>query len=82
MRMAVNTWIRTTKQLDGFIDFDKATQDPGQPDCSCPRMTPATTSTPRTPATRQWANPSTSNSSNRSRVATSDHNPERQEPTE
>jgi lysophospholipase L1-like esterase len=31
MRQAVNQWIRTTKQLDGFIDFDKATQDPANP---------------------------------------------------
>ena len=31
MRAAVNNWIRTTKQLDGFIDFDKATQDPANP---------------------------------------------------
>ncbi len=31
MREAVNTWIRTTKLLDGFIDFDKATQDPTNP---------------------------------------------------
>ncbi|MDE3104701.1 MAG: SGNH/GDSL hydrolase family protein [Acidobacteriota bacterium] len=31
MRQAVNTWIRTTKVLDGFIDFDKATQDPANP---------------------------------------------------
>jgi lysophospholipase L1-like esterase len=31
MRTAVNNWIRTTKQLDGFIDFDKATQDPANP---------------------------------------------------
>src|SRR5206468_9724769 len=31
MRVAVNTWIRTTKQLDGVIDFDKATQDPANP---------------------------------------------------
>lgn len=28
MRQAVNKWIRTTNVLDGFIDFDKATQDP------------------------------------------------------
>jgi lysophospholipase L1-like esterase len=27
IRQAVNKWIRTTNQLDGFIDFDKATQD-------------------------------------------------------
>jgi lysophospholipase L1-like esterase len=28
MRQAVNTWIRTTKELDGVVDFDKATDDP------------------------------------------------------
>jgi len=32
MRQAVNQWIRTTNQLDGFIDFDKATQDPSKPE--------------------------------------------------
>jgi lysophospholipase L1-like esterase len=31
MREAVNQWIRTTNQLDGFIDFDKATSDPANP---------------------------------------------------
>ena len=31
MRQAVNAWIRTTKDLDGVVDFDKATEDPGQP---------------------------------------------------
>ena len=31
MRQAVNQWIRTTSQIDGFIDFDKATQDPAAP---------------------------------------------------
>ncbi len=31
MRQAVNQWIRTTSQVDGFIDFDKATQDPANP---------------------------------------------------
>jgi lysophospholipase L1-like esterase len=31
MRQAVNQWIRTTNQLDGVIDFDKATQDPTNP---------------------------------------------------
>ncbi len=31
MRQAINRWIRTSKQLDGFIDFDKATQDPANP---------------------------------------------------
>jgi lysophospholipase L1-like esterase len=32
MRQAVNQWIRTTRELDGFIDFDKATSDPAHPD--------------------------------------------------
>jgi lysophospholipase L1-like esterase len=32
MRQAVNQWIRTTKLLDGFIDFDKATRDPAKPE--------------------------------------------------
>jgi len=31
MRQAVNKWIRTTSQIDGFIDFEKATQDPANP---------------------------------------------------
>lgn len=31
MRQAINKWIRTTNQLDGVIDFDKATQDPANP---------------------------------------------------
>ncbi|MGP8259964.1 MAG: SGNH/GDSL hydrolase family protein [Acidobacteriaceae bacterium] len=31
MREAVNQWIRTTNQFDGFIDFDKATQNPANP---------------------------------------------------
>lgn len=31
MRQAINQWIRTSKQLDGFIDFDKATRDPASP---------------------------------------------------
>lgn len=31
MRQVVNKWIRTTNQLDGFIDFDKVTQDPANP---------------------------------------------------
>lgn len=31
MRQAVNKWIRTTSVLDGFVDFDKATQDPANP---------------------------------------------------
>jgi lysophospholipase L1-like esterase len=36
MRQAVNHWIRTTDQLDGFIDFDKATQDPSKPEVFSP----------------------------------------------
>lgn len=31
IRQAVNKWIRTTNLLDGFIDFDKATQDATNP---------------------------------------------------
>ncbi len=36
VRQDVNQWIRTTKALDGFIDFDKATQDPAHPDAFLP----------------------------------------------
>jgi lysophospholipase L1-like esterase len=28
---ALNQWIRTTNQIDGYIDFEKATQDPANP---------------------------------------------------
>ena len=31
IRQALNQWIRTTKELDGFVDFDKATSDPANP---------------------------------------------------
>jgi lysophospholipase L1-like esterase len=31
VRKALNQWIRTTTQIDGFIDFEKATQDPANP---------------------------------------------------
>jgi len=31
IRSALNAWIRTTKDLDGVIDFDKATRDPANP---------------------------------------------------
>jgi len=31
IRSALNAWIRTTKELDGVIDFDKATRDPANP---------------------------------------------------
>lgn len=31
MREAVNQWIRTSGVFDGVIDFDKVTQDPGNP---------------------------------------------------
>ena len=31
VRGAVNRWIRTSHTLDGFVDFDKATQDPQNP---------------------------------------------------
>lgn len=36
MRQAVNQWIRTTNQLDGVIDFDKATRDPANPEVYLP----------------------------------------------
>jgi lysophospholipase L1-like esterase len=36
MRQAVNQWIRTTKELDGVIDFDKVTSDPAHPDVFLP----------------------------------------------
>jgi lysophospholipase L1-like esterase len=31
VRVAVNSWIRSQKEADGVIDFDKATQDPANP---------------------------------------------------
>jgi lysophospholipase L1-like esterase len=31
IRQAVNQWIRTTKDLDGVMDFDKVTTDPANP---------------------------------------------------
>nr|ADC35792.1 lipolytic enzyme G-D-S-L family protein [uncultured bacterium 282] len=31
IRQAVNKWIRTSNELDGFIDFEKASQDPANP---------------------------------------------------
>ncbi len=36
VRIAVNQWIRTTDQLDGVIDFDKATRDPANPSVFTP----------------------------------------------
>ncbi|GGG70301.1 SGNH/GDSL hydrolase family protein [Edaphobacter dinghuensis] len=36
IREAVNQWIRTTNQLDGVIDFDKATSDPAHPNVFLP----------------------------------------------
>lgn len=37
IRMAVNQWIRTSGEFDGVIDFDRAIQDPDNPN----RMAPA-----------------------------------------
>jgi lysophospholipase L1-like esterase len=31
-RQVVNEWIRTSKEYDGVIDFDRATRDPAKPD--------------------------------------------------
>ena len=36
VRQALNTWIRTTKELDGVIDFDAATRDPANPSVFLP----------------------------------------------
>ena len=36
VRQALNKWIRTTRDIDGFIDFDKATADPAHPDTFLP----------------------------------------------
>ena len=36
VRQALNKWIRTTHEIDGFIDFDKATADPAHPDTFLP----------------------------------------------
>jgi lysophospholipase L1-like esterase len=36
MRVAVNQWIRTTPELDGFIDFDATTRDPANPTAFLP----------------------------------------------
>ena len=38
VREAVNQWIRTTPQLDGVIDFDKATRDPSNPSVYAPAV--------------------------------------------
>ena len=32
IRQAVNEWIRSSGEFDGYIDFDKATRDPAHPD--------------------------------------------------
>lgn len=31
VRSALNNWMRTSKEIDGFIDFDKAARDPANP---------------------------------------------------
>jgi lysophospholipase L1-like esterase len=36
VRQALNKWIRTTGEIDGFIDFDKAAADPAHPDTFLP----------------------------------------------
>ncbi len=37
IRVAVNTWIRTSGAFDGVVDFDAALRDPAQPDRLLPR---------------------------------------------
>jgi lysophospholipase L1-like esterase len=36
VRQTLNSWIRTTHDSDGFVDFDKATADPAHPDTFLP----------------------------------------------
>jgi lysophospholipase L1-like esterase len=36
VRTALNEWMRTSKLLDGVIDFDKITRDPANPDAFLP----------------------------------------------
>ena len=36
VRQTLNQWIRTSNQLDGFVDFDKATQDKSDPTVFAP----------------------------------------------
>jgi lysophospholipase L1-like esterase len=31
VRQAINTWIRTSKEVDGVLDFDAAIRDPARP---------------------------------------------------
>jgi lysophospholipase L1-like esterase len=38
VRQAVNQWIRTTNQLDGVVDFDKAARDPSNPSVFAPAV--------------------------------------------
>jgi lysophospholipase L1-like esterase len=38
IRVAVNDWIRSSKSLDGVIDFDMATRDPSNPSQFLPVM--------------------------------------------
>jgi len=38
IRNAVNQWIRTTNQLDGVVDFDKAARDPSNPSVFAPAV--------------------------------------------
>lgn len=37
VREGLNEWIRTTRVLDGFFDFDKATRDPAHPNQFLPK---------------------------------------------
>uniref|UniRef100_A0A7V5CSC4 SGNH/GDSL hydrolase family protein n=1 Tax=Acidobacterium capsulatum TaxID=33075 RepID=A0A7V5CSC4_9BACT len=36
MRQKINTWIRTPGHFDAYVDFDKVTRDPAQPDRFAP----------------------------------------------
>lgn len=37
IRLAINTWIRTSGAFDGVVDFDEALRDPARPDHLLPR---------------------------------------------
>lgn len=50
-RKAVNAWIRGSGAFDAVIDFEKAVQDPSDPDGMLPAWTAAITGIRTTPAT-------------------------------
>ena len=49
VRQALNKWIRTTNEIDGFIDFDKATRGPRPPRHLPARLRPRRPPAPQRP---------------------------------